>query len=377
MGSAASVHRTHGGVLSSEQGRKRPPPTKYPWDVNMTNLEASDIKDITHATIEIKRIRKIAKSASADLALGQHICAMEGDRLEDNMEEEASLEKVKHELINLRKLFQHIRRTNSIFHVFQKIDKDHNNFITESEMQLWLGKYKKKIISDDPTLPFKLRFKASATSVDEARTEAKKIFDKADYTFDHQLDFHEFFEYVNTLFHAAFDKIDADNKDVIDSSKFGELLEFIYGKNLGVSSHMKMTTSGKAFALKRATKQKILEMEQELKGKPITRGVFIDYLIHCYEDHHQKDLYYNLMELSLQEGNWTQCLRESQNDIKRELKMERADAEIAEVETVDYARTKTKRHIEDQIIDTCLESPKTTAKATKPLDVANGCGAAR
>lgn len=303
------------------------------------------------------------------MKLGQHIAHIEGERA--NTTFEGTLEEAKVEIKKLRRLMQHIRRTNIVFEVFQKIDSDHNNFITVEEMQQWLSKYKKKIQKsgaekDEKRSPHcpSLRYTVSIQSVEEAKEEAKRIFSHADYTYDHVLDFHEFYEFVTQLFHASFDRLDTEGTGIIDSTHFETLLRFIYGEELGVKDNMGMTEQGKAYAIRRKMRAKIMEMKAELKSQPITRGLFIDYLMHCFEAHHCSDLYYNLMHLCLFDGaDWATSMQESKVDVATELSIEKADAEIADVERVAYKSQKTKRNIEDAILEGACASP--VAKSVK------------
>jgi hypothetical protein len=169
--------------------------------------------------------------------------------------------------------------------------------------------------------------------------------------YSHSLDFHEFYEFVITLFHVAFDKIDVECKDVIEPKNFTKMLEFIYGENLGVSSHLNMTDEGKMLTMRRQMREKLNELRRELGSNKVDRELFIDYLLHCYAKHHCSRLYYNLMHLTVEDVEWTFAKAEAFKDVKQIEKIEQADTTLNEVETTKYASDGFKKELEKKILD--------------------------
>ena len=169
--------------------------------------------------------------------------------------------------------------------------------------------------------------------------------------YSHSLDFHEFYEFVITLFHVAFDKIDVECKNVIEPKNFGRMLEFIYGENLGVSSHLNMTDEGKMHTMRRQMREKLSELRRELGRNKVDRELFIDYLLHCYSKHHCSRLYYNLMHLTVEDFEWSVSKAEAFKDVKQIDKIEQADNTLEDVETTEYSSVGFKIDLEKEILD--------------------------
>lgn len=331
----------------------------FRWDPKMNDMNGSDMTSVLQVDIELKRIRKLIKNMVSTAKVGKHLAETEASMASDTFE--GTLEEGRKAVGNLRKLVKHVTRVNKIVRIFETIDKDHNNFITEGEMFQFLSKFKAKKEEDDQAgvvLPRRIRHKVSMQSIEEAKMETRKIFQRADYTFDHKLDFHEFYEFMITLFHVAFDSIDTEQKGVIEPSHFDRMIEFIYGNDLGLSPQLTLTPEAKAFTLKRTMQHKMNELALEVSNCPVDRAFFIDYLLFCYEQHHCSRLYYNLMHLAINDSAWIHSKMSAVSDIKTVERIERADEDIDEVEHSQFPSENFKLEVEKKILDSACASPK-------------------
>lgn len=153
--------------------------TTFKWDPRMKNLTGSDMKSELECDLELKRIRKLAKSMKDDIQQGKHIAEAEAALVD--MQFDGDLKKGREEVGKIRRLVQHVARINEVHKIFCKIDRDHSNAISPVEMEKWLSRFKIKKKEDDEKkfISESIHRKISQDSILEATEEARKIFNRA------------------------------------------------------------------------------------------------------------------------------------------------------------------------------------------------------